>query len=408
MDNAKEVEYAGFFTRLLAILIDLFFLLSFISFLKIPTQSSIFVLLLIWWIYTTVMIVTWKATIGGKILGIAVVDNNLESLSLQWALLRFFISIIPFALYLVMRGMQHAMVLAPSPNIQMLPQLLFILPPLIMFFMPKRKMLHDLFTRSIVIDTAETKRKNTTEEKDFFYIVQRAIRVVGTLIFLVVSGYFVVYTSIFYSIGQKSHKAYNSSFSQHYSVNDYNDSKIIFYNKELEKYTQSFIDAEGMYDIFEADVKKDFALNCIDFFLKEHNESNWIEIGSHFRKNARNKYAKTQETIKKAKINESHMGKYFYYYDTNDVNHIEEEIVDIWDKDGNKESCQKMLPVEQMYEMFIIKYIKNRENALASDKNSYKYATGKVLGKDFYQKEIKKTAAWLEILYQKHPNYIKP
>ena len=39
--------------------------------------------------------------------------------------------------------------------------------------------------------------------------------------------------------------------------------------------------------------------------MKKHNEANWIDVGSGFRKNARNKYADTEEKINKAKKNES-------------------------------------------------------------------------------------------------------
>ena len=167
--------------------------------------------------------------------------------------------------------------------------------------------------------------------------------------------------------------------------------------------------AEGMYNIFESDVKRDLSINCIQYFLsQEHNESRWITMGSGFRKNARNKYANTKETIKKAKINESYMSKHFHDYDINEVNHIIDEIADKWKQDTNVETCQKMLPVEQMYTMFIMRYIENREKTLSNYKWEYKDAkTMGTLNKAFYKKEIEQTSSWLKKLYEMNTAYKK-
>ena len=68
------------------------------------------------------------------------------------------------------------------------------------------------------------------------------------------------------------------------------------------------------------------------------------------------------------------MGKHFYDYDLNEVNHIMDDIADKWKQNANVETCQKMLPVDQMYTMFIMRYIENREKALSNDKWEYKHA----------------------------------
>jgi hypothetical protein len=269
-------------------------------------------------------------------------------------------------------------------------------------------MIHDLAVKSIVVDKSEIEHIQNEERKNLLYIVRKVLRIIGTLIFLIIAGYLLVYVGVFYKLAKHSNDSYNASFKQHYNVNDYNDSKIIFYNQELETNTQKFIEAKGMYDIFEADVKKDLALNCIEYFLaQEHNASDWLEMGSRFRKNARNKYANDETKIKKAKINENHMGKYFYYYDLNEVNHIEDDIADKWKKGANTQTCQEMLPVDQMYTMFIIRYIKNREKALENYKRDYQYANSSgTPNESFYKKEIEKTSSWLKMLYEKHPRYL--
>lgn len=404
----KKIIYAGFFTRLLATLIDLFIILLISSIVTFAIDiKSIVILVVIWWLYHTIMLIKWKATIGGKLFGIEVLNKEGGTLSFKSASYRFFLSITPFVLYILIRGMQHDMELALSPTIQQLPQLLFFLPPLLIFFTNKKQMMHDLLIRSIVVDKNEIEHVGKEEKKSVLYVGQKILRIVGALIFLVIAGYLVIYVGVFYTLAQQSNNSYNASFKQHYTVDDYNDSRIIFYNQELETNSQKHIEANGMYEIFEADVKNDLALNCIEYFLaREHNVSDWIEMGSRFRKNARNKYANTEAMIEKSKKNEGHMGKNFYYYDLNDVNHIVDEIADKWDKDANTQTCQKMLPVDQMYTMFIMRYIENREEALEKDKHSYQYAKPSgMLNKSFYKKEIKETSEWLKTLYEKHPEY---
>ena len=404
----KKIIYAGFFTRLLATLVDIF-IISLISSIVTFTIDikSIVILVVIWWLYHTIMLIKWKTTIGGKLFGTEVLNKEGGTLSFKSASYRFFLSITPFVLYILIRGMQHNMELAPSPTIQQLPQLLFFLPPLLIFFTNKKQMIHDLLIHSIVVDKNEIEHVKKEERKSVLYVGRKILIIIGALIFLVIAGYLIIYVGVFYTLAQQSNNSYDASFKQHYTVDDYNDSRIIFYNQELETNSQKHIQANGMYEIFEADVKNDLALNCIEYFLaREHNVSDWIDMGSGFRKNARNKYANTEAMIEKSKKNEAHMGKNFYYYDLNDVNHIADEIADKWDKDANSQTCQKMLPVDQMYTMFIMQYIENREEALEKDKHNYQYAkTSGILNKSFYKKKIKETSEWLKTLYEKHPEY---
>jgi len=407
MESNNEVKYAGFMTRLLVFLADIF-VVSFLIY-SINTVISIekypIAILLIWWIYTAFMISKWQTTIGGKVLGIKIVNIELTSLTFLKASIRFIVSILPFVVYSYVRGMQHIMDVAPSPTVQMLPQLIFILLPFVMFFSKKRQMIHDMVVKSIVIDINKTIKKDDVAGNRVVPLGRTILRIVGGLLFLIVFGYVFMYTSVFYMLGKHSANNYNASFRTKYQVNDLNDTKIIFYRKELEKHSKEFIDAEGMYDIFAADTKKDLALNCIQASLKEHNVSDWIEAGSDFRKNARNKYADTEEKIKKAKRNESYMGHHFYDYDMNDVNEIENDIASIWDAKKNKKTCDNLVPVSELFDAFMVRYIPNREDALRSYKQSYSYAkpTG-VTNKSFYKREIEKTTQWVNTLRIKYPN----
>ncbi len=396
MENRNEVQYAGFFTRLLATLVDIVVVLFLVYIIDLVIDNksiqNIFFMFAIWWIYTSVMLMKWRATIGGKIFGIEILSTSLDPLSFKWVSLRFLVSVIPFLLYLYVRNMQYGMIPSPSPTVQQLPQLLFFLPPLVMFLMKKKQMVHDLLVQSIVIDVSKKKHMDKVSQGNIVYFGQKVLRIGGTLIFLVVVGYLLVYVSVFYSLSKSSHDAYNTSFHKQYSTNDYNDSKIIFYNSELEKNSQKFVDAEGMYDIFEADVKKDLALNCIQYFLKKHNETNWIDAGSGFRKNARNKYADTEEKINKAKKNEDYTGRHFYTFDLNMVNHIEDDLTKIW-SDKNDSVCEQQLSVNYIYEVFIEKYI-----PIFEVEN---------IQSQFGDKPQQREVDWYNLLMKKHPEYLE-
>ena len=196
------------------------------------------------------MINKWHATLGGMLFGIKVFHaKDLEALSIGQALVRFVVSVVPFLLYSYLRGMQHMMDIPSSPTASQLPQLTFMLAPLIVFFTKKKQMIHDMVAKSIVIDTNNVGMENE-HSTGTVRIGRNILRTMGTLAFLVVFGYMVVYVSIFYTLARGQQKSYNASFSTHYQTNDYNNSKIIFYKKELERYSKEFVEAKEMYDIF--------------------------------------------------------------------------------------------------------------------------------------------------------------
>jgi len=356
--NSNEVKYAGFFIRLLVFLVDIFvvsFLLYIIN-IVINIEKSPIVILLIWWLYTSIMLSRWKTTIGGKILGTRILDIDLSKLSILKASIRFFVSIVPFILYTYLRGLQHTMTLPPSPTVQMLPQLIFILLPFIMYISKKRQMIHDMLVKSIVIDVNSKTQKDDTVGERIIPIGQKILRIIGTILFLILFGYIAMYTFVFYTLGKHSSNSYNTSFHTEYHPKDYNNSKIIFYKKEIEEASKKFIEAEEMYDIFKADVKKDLALGCIRYFIKREGSDNWLDEGATHRASARNKYATTEAKIKKAKRNSNYMGHNFYTFDLNIVNHVVDDVTKVW-SDKNESVCENKLSTNELYEIFIRKYI---------------------------------------------------
>ena len=393
MENRNDVKYAGFFTRLLVTLVDIAVISFVINIVGSAITLNAFIILGIWWLYVSVMIIRWRTTIGGKLFGIEVLkSDNLEPLSFKWASIRFFVSIAPFSLYLYLRGMQHIMDMPPSPTMSQLPQLIFILLPMIMFFTKKKQMIHDFVARSVVIDVNVQMKTDEAKQNKSVQVGQKVLRVVGTLVFLTIFGYLLIYVSVFYKLGKSSSDSYNASFSTQYKINDYNDSKIIFYNKELERYSEEFINANEMYEIFEADVKKDLALGCIQYFIRRKNRETWIDEGSNYRKNARNKYANTEDKIKKAKKNSDYMGKHFYTFDLNIVNHVVDEVTEVW-SDKNESICENKLSSNELYEMFIKTYIPKFD-----DENIHS---------QFGSKPQQRQIDWYELLKEKRSDVFK-
>jgi len=357
-EDNYEVKYAGFFTRLLVFLVDIFVVsfLVYIINIVVNIEKSPVVILLIWWLYTAIMLSRWKTTIGGKILGTRILDIDFSKLSILKASIRFFVSIVPFILYTYLRGLQHTMTLPPSPTVQMLPQLIFILLPFIMYFSKKRQMIHDMLVKSIVIDVNSKTKKTDTIGERIVPIGQKVLRVLGSVLFLIVFGYVAIYTFVFYTLGKQSTNNHNSSFQIEYHPKDYNNSKIIFYKKEIEEASKIFIEAEEMYDIFKSDVKKDLALGCIRYFIKREGSDNWLDEGSTHRVSARNKYANSEDKIKKEKRNSNYMSKHFYTFDLNIVNHVVDDVTKVW-SDKNESVCENKLSTNELYEIFIRQYI---------------------------------------------------
>jgi uncharacterized RDD family membrane protein YckC len=361
-ESNQEVKYAGFFTRLLATLVDIAAVSFVINIVGSAITLNTFIILAIWWLYVSIMLIKWRATIGGKLFGIEVLkSDDLKPLSFKWASIRFFVSIAPFFLYLYLRGMQHMMDMPPSPSMSQLPQLIFMLLPMVMFFTKKKQMIHDFVVHSVVIDVNVQMNIKEAKQNKSVHVGQKILRIVGTLAFLAIFGYLLFYVSVLYMLSKSSQNSYNASFSTHYKTNNYNDSRIIFYNKELEKYSEEFIDANSMYDIFEADVKKDLSLGCIQYFIRRKNRETWIDEGSKYRKNARNKYANTEDKIKKAKQNSDYMGHHFYTFDLNIVNHVVDDVTKVW-SDKNESVCKNKLSTNELYEIFVRQYIARFDN----------------------------------------------
>ena len=181
-----------------------------------------------------------------------------------------------------------------------------------------------------------------------------------------------------YKYKKAKDKAYKKSFHTHYEADDYNDTHILFYKEELESASYRFMKANDEYELFEADVTKDLALGCIEYYLIEHKQKDWISARSSYRKNARNLSAKTDVKIENTMKNERLMDKNFYLYDLNLVN---SEIDNIVSKRKNSKNnpCLKNITTKELYSTFLIQYVLK------------------------FNGTQERHTKWLELIHEKHP-----
>ncbi len=201
------------------------------------------------------------------------------------------------------------------------------------------------------------------------------------------------------------HLKYNLSLRMHYTVDTLEDKQIIFYNKELIHYAKKFLYAKGLYEVFEMDVKKDLALDCIEASLSDYYQEDLLEEGRNFRKNARNLPLRTEALIEKYKAQEQYLSSHSYYYSSGTVYEILSTFSSTRDKERNKNTCNKLVPIALIYKEFIDKYIANREELLSNQKKqllSPRHGMSevqKIKDKIYTKKRIKQLKEWLKILY---------
>ncbi len=187
----------------------------------------------------------------------------------------------------------------------------------------------------------------------------------------------------------KYEMAYNKSFETVYKIKNYNDSRIDFYNNELEKNYKKYVHAKSTKEIFESDTKIDLASECIQYYLEANDENDWINVRSNMRKNARNKYANNDELVKQAKSNAHQTNLNFYLYDLNKVNDITEDITDSWNYKSKKSKCDENLTAEQMYTIFLPIYVDEYTDNLTVSRVSSKILSDEIyIKRESWLKEI--------------------
>ena len=124
--------------------------------------------------------------------------------------------------------------------------------------------------------------------------------------------------------------------------------------------------------MFEYDTKVDLTLECVEYYMKDHNETDWIEEGSRIRKNARNKAANTDALIDKVKGNAHEIQLNFYLYDLNLVNNTVGDLTNLWHDKSKKSKCDENLTTEEMYAIFLPIYVNEYTDDLTISRLEYK------------------------------------
>ena len=200
MKTKEEMIYAGFWVRVLAAVIDGLVL-------AIPTMVvnelfgedswiSIILLLILWWQYSARMLSSsWRATIGKKIVSIAVVNEMGEQITFKDATFRFLYSLISY---------------------------LLLLPILMMLFTEKKQTLHDKMAKTLVIDVAKMSDGASENNAKF-------VRVIGYII-LAIIGAVQVYTiglMVFFYLLMTNAQSGNNNIPNAITLPDYNYTKSI-------------------------------------------------------------------------------------------------------------------------------------------------------------------------------------
>jgi len=251
--------------------------------------------------------------------------------------------------------------------------------------------------KSILTSTTKDNTKVTfidhpTDIKSSFFATTLKISslIIG-LSFLIV---IVIYSSLGVMFNNSNKADIKKRYSTNYTTEDYNDSRIVFYNNALKESSQSFLLAENMYDIFEADVKREISLECIKILRKEHNATSAHQADMQikwFKQNAINHYTTNKKMIEKAVKNEKYLRKHSteYLYPLSSGYGLHR----FYNQMPNR--CTETLSIDEIYKKFIPFYIQSQERKI--DNYYITYNPKKSI--------LKRYKEWLKNLYEKYPEH---
>jgi len=270
--------------------------------------------------------------------------------------------------------------------------LLYFIPIMAFIFFLLWNLMDYLLIKSNIIEK-EVVDNQTLESKSIWMVAKNTF--IWTSISVVT-----IYTLLF-SFLSLINKSMSSTFSKNYEktfyiisyTNDYNDSRILFYKSEIEESSRAYIEAKNDYDIFEAFTKKEMGLECIKTLLIEHtNSDNIYRLGNSFSQNSRNKYVQTKALIVKYKEHENSFHKKHGAYRSSIIDPFSRFL-----KKNMPNRCEKKVPVEKMYQLFIPEYIKKRE----VEQTSYK-SIGVSNNSNYIRQKIEDLTSWIEVVRRKH------
>lgn len=200
---------------------------------------------------------------------------------------------------------------------------------------------------------------------------------------------FTLMSSIGKSMESTIDKNYEKSFYTTYYASNYNDSRIIFYNNEIEENSKAYIDANNDYALFKAFTQKEMGLKCIEILLVKHTDRDTIyTLIDAFRKNSRNKYVQTKSLIVKYKKNDNLFKNREGAYITSIIDPFSRFL-----KKNIPNRCEEKISVEKMYQLFIPEYIKQKEIVIATYKKSLTSNNS-----NYINKVIEDLTTWIEVI----------
>ena len=152
---------------------------------------------------------------------------------------------------------------------------------------------------------------------------------------------------------------YDNSFYITYNIKEYDDPRINFYAKELEKNYNALVYAKSNTELFKSYTKIELATQCVEYYLKNDGEDNWIKVSRNIERNARNKVLhKDKNLIDLTKKNLHNVWNNFYVFELDTVRDLADNITNSWRYPSKHSRCDDNLTTEQMYDIFLPKYVK--------------------------------------------------
>ena len=201
------------------------------------------------------------------------------------------------------------------------------------------------------------------------------------------------FLAVYGTMSIKNEIAYNKSFHTNYKEKEYHDLRINFYKKQLEKSYEGYVKANDLVSRFEYDTKVDLSLGCIEYYIKDHNNTDWIEESNKIKKNARNKAANTDKLIKSAKDNAHEIQLNFYLYDFNLVDDVMDNIVGSRYNKSIQSLCDQNLSIEKLYDTFLTYYLSEYINNYISSKYRKQSPSD---NQNFLKRMHKREESWLK------------
>ena len=186
-----------------------------------------------------------------------------------------------------------------------------------------------------------------------------------------------------------SHKSELKKYFIHYDAEDYNDSRIKYYIRELDINSQKLIHSDNTYDDVVANIKREISLECIKVFRKEHNATKKHQADmqiKNFMLNARNR-STTTDDMRELSIKKE---KFLRYNHTRSGYGLSNPTLKL------KESCQETMPVNTIFKQVMPLYIQYEEKKLKEVRTyALTYSTS--------NKYLTSQEKWVKTLHTRYP-----